>query len=845
MYRVPEKQKYLKNYEKELYMIFLRLSYLIILIFVLSGPQVYATDDCEGAVSSNGDLVGLSTWVRNVLAKGGIKTLKALMEKTEAELLMLLDGKYKDLFEIETYLSERGFTLKNSRVEGSPNRMRDKLINRGVYTLEGLTKGTRFILARAGIYTIEDLAEKTEAELLMLPNMKQRNLFEIEAYLSERGLRLKDSGLQGLSNRMKDRLANRGIYTLEALTERTREELDIAKGDLLIIESYLSERGFMLRDSGVEGLSNQMRYDLENRGIYTLEALTEKTREELGIDGRALLTNELSMERDLKFRDSSRLVERGLKLKDSDRVELSLWIREALRIKGVYTPEALLEKTREELLAVPNVDQVTLSEIEIYLAERGLRLKDSGLEELPNRTENRLKNKGIYTIEALTERTREELGMGVQALSTIETHLAERGLKLRDSDLDLEELKLRDSEFVGLSLRTRVILAKEGVYTPEALTEKTGIELLAVPNVDQGTLGGIKSFLEERGLKLKDSGLEELSDRMRDRLANKGIYTLEALTERTREELGMGMQALSTIETYLAERGLKLRDSDLDLEELKLRDSEFVGLSLRTRVILAKEGVYTPEALTEKTGIELLAVPNVDQGTLGGIKSFLEERGLKLKDSGLEELSDRMRDRLANKGIYTLEALTERTREELGMGMQALSTIETYLAERGLKLRDSDLDLEELKLRDSEFVGLSLRTRVILAKEGVYTPEALTEKTGIELLAVPNVDQGTLGGIKSFLKERGLKLKDSEFEKLSVSMWAKMDLAKEGVDTPEALAGKTEEELLMLPNVGPGTLFVIRPFLKERGLKLKDSDSAPQLTRERSIWVAIKNWFLD
>ena len=137
----------------------------------------------------------LSVRSENVLKMNGIKYILELVRKTERELLQLPNFERKNLNEIKKALSGLGLSLG---MEWPLNpRTQEALLARllsSVHTLE-LSARSANVLKNNHIESIWELVQKTEKELLQLPNFERKNLNEIKKALSSLGLSLEMSGM--------------------------------------------------------------------------------------------------------------------------------------------------------------------------------------------------------------------------------------------------------------------------------------------------------------------------------------------------------------------------------------------------------------------------------------------------------------------------------------------------------------------------------------------------------------------------------------------------------------------------------------------------------------------------
>ncbi|MCZ0933170.1 MAG: helix-hairpin-helix domain-containing protein [Oligoflexia bacterium] len=125
----------------------------------------------------------LSNRAKNALGREKIHTIEKLVSKTEKELMWMPNFGKKALEEVKQALAKRGLALKKAR----PNLDSILSLDISAYSLK--------ILQAEEINTIEKLTGKTKQELMKLPYLSQRALWEIELSLAKRGLYLKDTAI--------------------------------------------------------------------------------------------------------------------------------------------------------------------------------------------------------------------------------------------------------------------------------------------------------------------------------------------------------------------------------------------------------------------------------------------------------------------------------------------------------------------------------------------------------------------------------------------------------------------------------------------------------------------------
>ena len=130
--------------------------------------------------------LNLSLKVSNCLRRAKIFTIEDLVNKSEAELLALPNFGQTSLNEINDKLSHYGIAVRKQNTNsliGLPDEYELDFLNLSV-------RATNCLINKQ-IYTIEDLQNKSEAELLALPNFGQTSLDEIKEKLSQYGYSLR------------------------------------------------------------------------------------------------------------------------------------------------------------------------------------------------------------------------------------------------------------------------------------------------------------------------------------------------------------------------------------------------------------------------------------------------------------------------------------------------------------------------------------------------------------------------------------------------------------------------------------------------------------------------------
>ncbi len=330
---------------------------------------------------------------------------------------------------------------------------------------------------------------------------------------------------------------------------------------------------------------------------------------------------------------------------------------------------------------------------------------------LPERLRSTLYNKNIHTIEDLTSKTAEELMRldlftGGKFLRKIEAGLAKKGMSL--ASFPYGPLNL-----LNISSHTKASLHYAGIHTIEALVLKTPVELMERFNngrisyyARRKMLNEVKAVLAERGLSLATATLSPLTSvntlgfsyNIKNIFRFTRIYTVEDLTSKTVEDImklpDFGREYLKQVQEILADGGLQLAPHSDPSSVNSL------GFSIHVRNALSNAEIYTIEALTSKTPVELINSGYFRRRSLKEVKTVLAERGLKLASVPFDPtvsvnrlgVSSSIKDIFYRAGIRTIGELTSKTAEELMIGIpnpesrKLIEQIEVALAERDLRL---------------------------------------------------------------------------------------------------------------------------------------------------------------
>ena len=233
---------------------------------------------------------------------------------------------------------------------------------------------------------------------------------------------------------------------------------------------------------------------------------------------------------------------------------------------------------------------------------------------------------------------------------------------------------------------------------------------------------------------------------------------------------------------------------------MKIRD---LAISARARGCLISAGYTTLEEITELTDDDLLGIRNLNGKCVKEIRNAIDEykQGDEIEDviddsiwidDEIEEssivsdvmeldideleLSIRSYNCLKRAGINTVRELCDRTPEDLrkvrNLGRRSYEEVLSKLQELGVRLRDSESDIEQedsgsggrseiLKISIDD-LELSVRSVNCLRRAGIYTLGELCEKTSEDMMKVRNLGRRSLDEILSKMAEYGLSLKPSD-----------------------------------------------------------------------------------
>ena len=182
--------------------------------------------------------LNLSLRVSNCLRRAKIFTIEDLVNKSEAELLALPNFGQTCLNEIKDKLSHYGIAVRKQNTNsliGLPDEYELDFLNLSVRATNCLINNQ--------IYTIEDLKNKSEAELLALPNFGQTSLNEINDKLNQHGYTLREPF--NINDSLTLHASGSSIEEIANLTRHSEQEIS----RYLKTSMYL-DQGMSFREMG-------------------------------------------------------------------------------------------------------------------------------------------------------------------------------------------------------------------------------------------------------------------------------------------------------------------------------------------------------------------------------------------------------------------------------------------------------------------------------------------------------------------------------------------------------------------------------------------------------------------
>ena len=355
--------------------------------------------------------------------------------------------------------------------------------------------------------------------------------------------------------------------------------------------------------------------------INSVEILITKTEEELlripGIGKKSLEEIKSRLEeKKLQLSESSKKVfER--EFFEIDSLNLPVRITNALKIEGIYSIKALITKTEDDLLRIPNLGKKSLTEIKEVLGEIDLRL---GMNmDLPSDREQ------LETAAKGTQIAPEmDLSEGFSDMSQI--------LKEMFPDRELVPFLPR-SEIAGLTLREKQVLklrfgmGGSARHTLEEIGRDLNLSTEKVEQIQanaltkllsfkysfrwrdtsQSTTASEEVFLDSENL---ETEIRQLSDEDLKRLLSYPVDNLDSLPLQIRENL-----KFSRIDS--------LGDMFTKVDSL--------DLPTHLKNTLARNGIIYMKDLAEKTELGLRRIPTIGEKSILALREVLSERGWRLK----------------------------------------------------------------------------------------------------------------------------------------------------------------------------------------------------------------------
>ena len=227
------------------------------------------------------DSLPLSSRTKNTLRYNNILTLRDLIQRREKTLLFIHQIGQQTLAEIKRLLDQLGlrFREENESIISQPafkQLTQEQQLNTSLHSLPFFIK-VRNILQNNNILTLGDLIQKTEKDLLFIPNLGRKTLDEIKNFLDQIGLSLqaehtistfnqlsRDQQLNtpirslSVSTRTRHILQYNDILTLGNLIQKTEQDLllipHLGRKTLDEIKNFLAEMGFSLREENENSL---------------------------------------------------------------------------------------------------------------------------------------------------------------------------------------------------------------------------------------------------------------------------------------------------------------------------------------------------------------------------------------------------------------------------------------------------------------------------------------------------------------------------------------------------------------------------------------------------------------
>lgn len=448
--------------------------------------------------------------------------------------------------------------------------------------------------------------------------------------------------------------------------------------------------GDSFQPSSIEDLDLPVRITnaLMIEDINSIEILITKTEGELlripGIGLKSLEEIKARLaERELQLsKRSKKIFER--EVFEIDNLNLPVRITNALKIERIYSIEALIKKTEEELLRIPDIGRKSLEEIKEALNKKGYQLSESTKEffhinslGLTTRTTNALTDEGIKSVKDLVTKTEEELlkipNLGEKSLAEIKEVLGEINLRLgmnMDLPSDREQLEtaakgiqiapeadlsegfsdmsqilkemfpdrelvpfLSRSEIAGFTLREKQVLKLRfgmGGSTRHTL-EEIGRDLnLSTEKVEQIQANALTKLLSFRySFRWRDTNQSVAVPEDISLDSEKWEMKIRQLPdEDLRRLLFYPVDNLDSLPLQIREN---LKFSRIDSLGDMFTKVDSLDLPAHLKNTLARNGIIYMKDLAEKTELGLRRIPTVGEKSILALREVLSERGWRLK----------------------------------------------------------------------------------------------------------------------------------------------------------------------------------------------------------------------
>lgn len=260
-----------------------------------------------------------------------------------------------------------------------------------------------------------------------------------------------------------------------------------------------------------------------------------------------------------------------------EELDLSIKTYNCLKCAGVYSLEALLTKTKDEVKKIPRLSKGSFYELVDKVLSLGCSFvveedvessKKTPLSELglSPKVYNSLQIAGVATVEDLVKKTPEQVGrmrnIGKVALEEIISKISYKGYNLAEKE---EEVV---SEFIplsnlGLSSRAHSCLERAGIHTVEALLKRTPREIEKIRNVGKITLGEIVAKVNAFGYELSSEQPDNSDSRFAATVASRKAIIGEY--ERVKGECVTLAQQESSLDSAILEKIEKINNEQTRL----------------------------------------------------------------------------------------------------------------------------------------------------------------------------------------------------------------------------------------------------------------------------------------